>query len=61
MATSSITDNFTIIEAKAAKAFVDAVDRASRLTPAKRRVAVGRRIVGRDAVCGFLCGKKRAK
>ena len=54
MATSSIRDNFTINEAKAARAFVDAVERASRVKSSKRRVAVGRRIVGRDAVRVFL-------
>ena len=61
MATSSITDNFTISKAKDAGAFVDALCRASRSPMSRRRVAVGHRVVGRDAVRKFLSNVKRAK
>ena len=61
MATSSITDNFTITKPKEAGAFADALDRASRAPAARRRVAVGRRVVGRDALREFLSQAKRKK
>ena len=61
MATSSITDNFTISEAKSANAFADALDRASRSTASRRRVVMGHRIVGREAVRGFLSKENRTR
>ena len=61
MATSSITDNFTITKPKEAGAFADALDRASRAPATRRRVAVGRRVVGRDALREFLSQAKRKK
>lgn len=61
MATSSITDNFTISEAKAARAFTDALVRASRSTVSRRRIVTGHRVVGREAVRSFLSQVKHAK
>ena len=57
MATSSITDNFTISTKRAADAFADALDRAALGRPRKRRAKVaGLRVAGRDAVRRFLAG-----
>ena len=55
MATSSITDSFTISEKRSADAFVDALDHASRRKPARSRTGVvAQRLVGKEAVQRFL-------